>query len=146
MKEYDGAYGLFKAIPIQFHRSDRENRRKDVKSLRSNEDVTLRQLGHALVLDDIYELKVLPNSYYRDAFVRGLNSGADGIQFLVELSAPLKKKIESCTKIRLSNAIKRFISSDRLSADILNRTYEKYVHPDILDFILYFFKRILGMC
>ncbi len=108
--------------------------------------MTLRELGLALILDDIYELKTLSRSYYHDAFIRGLNSGHDGVQFLVDLSKTFKKKMEACSKIRLSNTIKKLIAADKMSADILVRTYEKYIHPDILDYIAYFLKRIFGLC
>ena len=145
-RDLAGAYGVLEAIPVRFSRSDHVERKKDVKMLTSSDDIPLKDLETSIIFNDIYELKSLSKSFYRHAFIQGLNSGADGIQFLADLNIPFKKRMDACCKIRLTHAIKRLIVEDKISADILHRSYEKYVHPDILDYISYLFKRIFGAC
>jgi len=145
-RDYDGAYKLIQALPVKFTSETRYLKKREVKEITNTDEIVPDQLTKAIITDDIFELKLLPDKFIYQAFEYGFSSGQTGIQFLADLSIPFKKHIEACGKISLYNLIKKLIAEDRISAEILQRSYENYTHPDIFDYIIYILKKLLGLC
>ena len=146
IRDFDGAYGVLDVIPLAYGRKEKDERTKEVIQLIEGDDTSFKDLETAIILDDIYDLKHLSNSFFHLSFEQGLNGGNAGIQFLVDMKIPFGKKINCCGKISLANTIKKLIAVDKISAELLAKSYEKYSHPDIIDYIFYFFKKMFGAC
>jgi len=147
-KDYTGAYNLLDTLPVKISRHERAERKNELKQLisKEEEEISLNELGMTILLDDLYSLKILTQSYYIRSFMRGILSGADGVQFLADLHIPFIRHMESCSKIRLNNYIKRLLADDKISAEILHHHYGTYVKPDFLDYLSYMIKRLFGVC
>lgn len=144
--DFEGAYGIITAIPLRLDRADEEEVKKTINSIAGEEESSFKDLATAITLDDIYELRELSKLFYTRTFTYGLNGGADGIQFLVDLEKPFSKHMDACSKFGLTHMLKNLIATDKISADLLNQSYGKFTHPDIFDYFAYFFKKLFGRC
>ncbi|MFC1562839.1 hypothetical protein ACFL4Z_02170, partial [candidate division KSB1 bacterium] len=139
-KRYNRIYELLDNIKLTFPYDIIRDKRSEITDILSDKDYTLDNFAKMVVIEDVFELNILPKYVYNKIFLYCSEVGVEGAGILVDLSIPLIRKADSLMKVRIYRIINAFkVKDDELSKK-LEEIYKEILPPTLLDWIIYFLK------
>jgi len=143
-KDFVNPYILKRALPIKFSREFKSAKKQDVKTIIKNQNISSIDLAKAIFVDDIFELKSIPQNIYDRTFGFALDSDALGIKLLVDLKDPFLNRMDSVKRIKIDKKIKELMSHDIPLAESFAKAYGDVLPPNICHWLIYIFRKIFG--
>ena len=144
--DYESPFNMLKVLKIEFSRKSRNNEEKSLKEFvqKHGTNTDVRALAKSIVLEDIYDLNVLPYDYYREVFSFGLGEGKSGATLLVDLKVVMMRRMDAIMKIDLYKMIQFFQQNNDQSGATLLAAYSAVFPPSLFDWIMYYIMKIFS--
>lgn len=145
--DYVNPYKMVYILKIKFSRKNRNRQEKTLRELlaKYGTDIDQNTMAKLIVRDDIYDLNIIPFSYYRELFSFGLGGGRGGADLLVELKDVMIRHMDTVMRIELQKMVSFYQqNNDPVGAKLLS-AYNQILPPSILDYLFYFILKIFGL-
>ncbi|MCL5019920.1 MAG: hypothetical protein M1426_05595, partial [Patescibacteria group bacterium] len=147
VSDYLTPYKMVSVLKIKFSRKHRNRQEKILRDLMAKygADIDQNTMAKLVVRDDIYDLNIIPFSYYRELFSFGLGGGKGGTDLLVELKDVMIRHMDTVMRIELQKMVTFYQQhKDSAGAKLLS-AYNQVLPPSLLDYVFYYILKIFGL-
>ncbi len=145
--DYISPYKMLKMLKFEFPRKSKITEENTLKEFAAahGADSNPSALAKAIVLEDIFELDVLPYSYYESVISNATQNPSSGAALLVDLREVLSRKMDSTMKIDLYRVVQNLQRANDPAGQKIFTAYSNVLPPSIFDWIIYYIMRILAV-
>lgn len=144
-KDFKAAYRMVDAMQITFDDKTKSIQRKELRGQVRHGFKSPTALARAVILEDIYDLDVIPAERYREIFILGMTNDVKGCQILIDLSIPLSRRADAFGKIKILQTVDFIRVTNDNMANALQEAYDSILPPSFIDYIIYYIRTFLHL-
>ena len=145
--DYASPHKMLRILKFEFPRKHKIDEEQSLKEFIGSHGAESNPaaLAKAIVLEDIYELDVVPYSYYEAIISNSVQNPSSGVSLLIELREVMSRRMDSGMKIALYRVVQKLQHSGDSAAQKLFAAYSNILPPSIFDWIIYYIMRIFAV-